>query len=73
MDSNTTLIAGTAVTPKHPLPTKVVGATLCIVGNVLISISINVQKHAHNQLAGTDKLYLKSYVWWIGKGCALFI
>ncbi|XP_046840405.1 NIPA-like protein 2 [Xenia sp. Carnegie-2017] len=47
-----------------------VGAVLAISGNLLISISMNLQKYSHNQIATTDdsdgKAYLRSKVWWFG-------
>jgi drug/metabolite transporter (DMT)-like permease len=46
-----------------------IGITLALVGNVLISVSLNTQKYAHNknEERGAHKLsYLKLKLWWVG-------
>lgn len=49
--------------------TEKIGVVLALSGNVLISVSLNTQKYAHNQneMRGAAKLsYLKLKLWWIG-------
>ena len=49
--------------------TEKIGVFLALSGNVLISVSLNTQKYAHNQneLRGAAKLsYLKLKLWWVG-------
>lgn len=56
-------------TTLPPLPAKkrlLIGVTLSISGNMLISIAMNIQKHSHNQLADSDRSYLRSVTWWGG-------
>ena len=48
-----------------------VGIILALSGNVLISVSLNTQKYAHNanEARGTAKVsYLRLKLWWIGMG-----
>lgn len=44
------------------------GVVLAICGNLLISISMNIQKYSHMQQAAEDSegAYLKSKTWWFG-------
>ena len=49
-----------------PLRSKIIGACLAIFGNMFISVAMNVQKHAHNQLAISGKFYLTDCTWWCG-------
>ena len=43
-----------------------IGVTLSVVGNLLISVAMNVQKYSHNQLIHSNKSYIRSFTWWIG-------
>lgn len=45
-----------------------IGAALAIVGNLLISISMNIQKYSHLRQAEekSETHYLKSKIWWVG-------
>ena len=50
-----------------PSKTRIsVGVAMSLIGNMLISIAMNIQKHAHNQIAGTGKPYVTSITWWFG-------
>ncbi|XP_010617872.1 NIPA-like protein 2 [Fukomys damarensis] len=44
------------------------GALLAILGNLIISISLNIQKYSHVQLAHQEhpRPYFKSVLWWVG-------
>nr|XP_025040870.1 NIPA-like protein 2 isoform X2 [Pelodiscus sinensis] len=48
--------------------TQLLGVLLAIIGNFLISISLNIQKYAHLQLAcqADQKPYYTSTLWWCG-------
>lgn len=59
----------TASPTISPLPSQtriVIGVTICIIGNILVAIALNVQKHAHNKVADTEKSYVTSGTWWLG-------
>ncbi|PAA57985.1 hypothetical protein BOX15_Mlig018281g2 [Macrostomum lignano] len=47
-----------------------IGCLLAIIGNLMISISLNIQKYTHNKdeklLEADRKHYLKRPLWWIG-------
>lgn len=45
-----------------------IGAALAIIGNLLISISMNIQKYSHLRQAEekSETHYLKSKIWWLG-------
>lgn len=52
---------------ENPLQTYLLGIIISICGNVLISISLNIQKYAHVRQAQRDsKPYYTSVVWWCG-------
>ncbi|XP_074842987.1 NIPA-like protein 2 isoform X2 [Carettochelys insculpta] len=48
--------------------TQLLGVLLAVIGNFLISISLNIQKYAHLQLACQEdqKPYYTSKLWWCG-------
>ncbi|XP_038664534.1 NIPA-like protein 2 isoform X1 [Scyliorhinus canicula] len=52
----------------HPYQTNVLGTVLAITGNVLISISLNLQKYTHVRLLCQDSPapYYTSKLWWCG-------
>ncbi|XP_041044965.1 NIPA-like protein 2 isoform X1 [Carcharodon carcharias] len=52
----------------HPYQTNVLGTVLAITGNVLISISLNIQKYTHVRLLCQESPipYYKSKLWWCG-------
>ncbi|XP_060680504.1 NIPA-like protein 2 isoform X2 [Hemiscyllium ocellatum] len=52
----------------HPYQTNILGTVLAITGNVLISISLNVQKYSHIRLLCQESRtpYYKSKLWWCG-------
>ncbi|GAB1607182.1 hypothetical protein Ahia01_001001400 [Argonauta hians] len=45
-----------------------IGCSLAIVGNLLISVSLNLQKYSHmkNSVTDSPKHYLKDPLWWLG-------
>uniref|UniRef100_A0A7M5TTJ0 Uncharacterized protein n=1 Tax=Clytia hemisphaerica TaxID=252671 RepID=A0A7M5TTJ0_9CNID len=43
-----------------------IGVVLAIIGNLLISVSMNVQKYSHTMLKESNKSYVKSPTWWCG-------
>lgn len=45
-----------------------IGAALAIIGNLLISVSMNIQKYSHLRQAEekSETHYLKSKIWWVG-------
>ncbi|XP_063735355.1 NIPA-like protein 2 isoform X2 [Eleginops maclovinus] len=52
---------------ENPLRTYLLGIIISICGNVLISISLNIQKYAHvRQSQRGSKPYYTSGVWWCG-------
>ncbi|XP_061804807.2 NIPA-like protein 2 [Nerophis lumbriciformis] len=52
---------------ENPLQTYLLGIIISICGNVLISISLNIQKYAHvRQCQRGSKPYYTSVVWWGG-------
>ncbi|XP_053183888.1 NIPA-like protein 2 [Scomber japonicus] len=52
---------------ENPLRTYLVGIIISICGNVLISISLNIQKYAHvRQSQRGSKPYYTSVLWWCG-------
>uniref|UniRef100_A0A3P8VE79 NIPA like domain containing 2 n=1 Tax=Cynoglossus semilaevis TaxID=244447 RepID=A0A3P8VE79_CYNSE len=52
---------------ENPLQTYLLGIIISICGNVLISISLNIQKYAHMRQSQRDtKPYYSSPVWWSG-------
>lgn len=54
------------VAPLAQRKRLLIGVTLSVTGNMLISVAMNIQKHSHNQLANSDQSYLKSFTWWGG-------
>ncbi|CAH3197591.1 unnamed protein product, partial [Porites evermanni] len=52
-----------------------IGAALAIVGNLLISISMNIQKYSHLRQAEekSETHYLKSKIWWYVVGLTLMV
>jgi hypothetical protein len=51
--------------------TSIIGVGAAILGNILISLALNVQKYAHNRLleqptSSTPATYLTSKYWWLG-------
>jgi drug/metabolite transporter (DMT)-like permease len=36
------------------------------VGNICISVALNIQKHVHNTIEGQDDHYLQNKLWWLG-------
>lgn len=57
------------ISPTESNKRLLIGVTLSVLGNLLISVAMNIQKHSHNQLAETKQSYLKSMTWW----CGLFL
>ncbi|KAM9851490.1 NIPA-like protein 2 [Aulostomus maculatus] len=52
---------------ENPLQTYLLGIIISICGNVLISISLNIQKYAHiRQSQFGSKPYYTSLLWWCG-------
>ncbi|KAM6910222.1 NIPA-like protein 2 [Xenentodon cancila] len=52
---------------ENPLRTYLLGIIISICGNVLISISLNIQKYAHvRQAQRGSKPYYTSTMWWCG-------
>ncbi|XP_071325154.1 NIPA-like protein 2 [Trachinotus anak] len=52
---------------ENPLRTYLLGIIISICGNVLISISLNIQKYAHvRQAQRGSKPYYTSLTWWCG-------
>ncbi|XP_075961526.1 NIPA-like protein 2 [Anarhichas minor] len=52
---------------ENPLRTYLLGIIISICGNILISISLNIQKYAHiRQTQRGSKPYYRSVVWWCG-------
>ncbi|XP_062421560.1 NIPA-like protein 2 isoform X1 [Pungitius pungitius] len=52
---------------ENPLRTYLLGIIISICGNILISISLNIQKYAHVRHSQRDsKPYYTSPVWWCG-------
>ncbi|KAM8869771.1 NIPA-like protein 2 [Spinachia spinachia] len=52
---------------ENPLRTYLLGIIISICGNILISISLNIQKYAHVRQSQRDsKPYYTSVVWWCG-------
>lgn len=52
---------------ENPLQTYLLGIIISICGNVLISISLNIQKYAHvRQAQRGSKPYYTSALWWMG-------
>lgn len=52
---------------ENPLRTYLLGIIISICGNVLISISLNIQKYAHvRQAQRGSKPYYTSAMWWCG-------
>ncbi|XP_068179722.1 NIPA-like protein 2 [Antennarius striatus] len=52
---------------ENPLQTYLVGIIISMCGNVLISISLNIQKYAHvRQTQRGSQPYYTSVVWWFG-------
>uniref|UniRef100_A0A669BRW5 NIPA like domain containing 2 n=1 Tax=Oreochromis niloticus TaxID=8128 RepID=A0A669BRW5_ORENI len=52
---------------ENPLQTYLLGIIISICGNVLISISLNIQKYAHvRQAQRGSKPYYTSVMWWCG-------
>ncbi|XP_071758494.1 NIPA-like protein 2 [Centroberyx gerrardi] len=52
---------------ENPLRTYLLGIIISICGNVLISISLNIQKYAHvRQSQRGSKPYYTSMLWWCG-------
>ncbi|XP_072902372.1 NIPA-like protein 2 isoform X2 [Hemitrygon akajei] len=52
----------------HLYQTTILGTILAITGNILISISLNIQKYTHVRLLCQESLtpYYKSKLWWCG-------
>ncbi|XP_034029733.1 NIPA-like protein 2 [Thalassophryne amazonica] len=67
-------LSSTHVTPSHltevrdnPVQAYLLGIIISICGNVLISISLNIQKYAHvRQSQRSSKPYYTSWLWWCG-------
>ncbi|XP_051879461.1 NIPA-like protein 2 isoform X2 [Pristis pectinata] len=57
-----------AGTDFHLSQTNILGTILAITGNILISISLNIQKYTHVRLLCQESLtpYYKSKLWWCG-------
>uniref|UniRef100_A0A8C6U120 NIPA like domain containing 2 n=1 Tax=Neogobius melanostomus TaxID=47308 RepID=A0A8C6U120_9GOBI len=52
---------------ENPLQTYLLGISISICGNVLISVSLNIQKYAHiRQAQHNSKPYYTSALWWMG-------
>lgn len=64
--NSSNLTTATAGPFRPPKPGIWIGIVLSIVGDLLISVAMNVQKDAHNRLIGTDISYVRSWRWWIG-------
>ncbi|XP_036930456.1 NIPA-like protein 2 isoform X1 [Acanthopagrus latus] len=64
---NTSAKAHRAEILENPLRTYLLGIIISICGNVLISISLNIQKYAHvRQAQRGSKPYYTSVMWWCG-------
>ncbi|XP_059502361.1 NIPA-like protein 2 isoform X2 [Stegostoma tigrinum] len=52
----------------HPYQANILGTVLAIAGNVLISISLNIQKYTHIRLLCQESQtpYYRSKLWWCG-------
>ncbi|XP_006796034.1 NIPA-like protein 2 isoform X2 [Neolamprologus brichardi] len=65
--SLTPALAHRAEVLENPLQTYLLGIIISICGNVLISISLNIQKYAHvRQAQRGSKPYYTSATWWCG-------
>ncbi|XP_065670846.1 NIPA-like protein 2 isoform X4 [Hydra vulgaris] len=64
--TTTNPLSTSAVPPTFPRNERILlGVVLAITGNLLISVSMNIQKYSHNKLIpGTS--YIKSLTWWGG-------
>lgn len=69
----------TTAVPTAPLSEEnngqiYLGVILAVIGNVLISCALNVQKYSHNKNAAseTKKQYIKRPLWWAGMLLMLF-
>ncbi len=51
-----------------PESRQIVGITLALAGNLLVSIALNLTKHAHNinQASAAPKPYVHMPLWWLG-------
>jgi len=62
--------SGDAVTCENTNPEwlQYIGITMAILGNILISVGLNVQKQSHNknEAAAVKKNYLLQKMWWVG-------
>merc|ERR1711962_628844 len=65
LTSNNTMNMTTSQPPIFK-PAIWIGIFLSIIGDLLISVAMNVQKYAHNRLIGTDVSYVRSWIWWVG-------
>jgi len=52
--------------PSETNKRLLIGVTLSVMGNLLISVAMNVQKYSHNQLIDSNKSYIRSFTWWVG-------
>uniref|UniRef100_UPI00398EE03B NIPA-like protein 2 n=1 Tax=Pristiophorus japonicus TaxID=55135 RepID=UPI00398EE03B len=65
-------LGNSTVTPTwsslYPYQTNLLGTVLAITGNILISISLNIQKYTHVRLLCQESPtpYYKSKLWWCG-------
>jgi len=55
-------------TSFSPQQIHLLGVLLAILGNLVMSISLNIQKYSHVQLAHQEhpRPYFKSMLWWAG-------
>eukprot|EP00315_Gephyrocapsa_oceanica_P041226 CAMPEP_0185480408 /NCGR_PEP_ID=MMETSP1366-20130426/6236_1 /TAXON_ID=38817 /ORGANISM="Gephyrocapsa oceanica, Strain RCC1303" /LENGTH=377 /DNA_ID=CAMNT_0028087955 /DNA_START=21 /DNA_END=1154 /DNA_ORIENTATION=+ len=63
--------AGDAPSPPADVETdtrQLIGVCLALSGNLLVSVALNITKHAHNlnQRAATPQPYVKLPLWWTG-------
>ncbi|XP_078423013.1 NIPA-like protein 3 isoform X1 [Cetorhinus maximus] len=60
--------AGSILRPESSYKENLIGTLLAIFGNLVISISLNVQKYSHVRLSGTKepRSYFRTKTWWLG-------
>ncbi|XP_072358555.1 NIPA-like protein 3 isoform X1 [Scyliorhinus torazame] len=59
---------GGRLRPDNSYKENLIGTLLAIFGNLVISISLNVQKYSHVRLSGTKdpRTYFRTKTWWLG-------
>lgn len=53
---------------QYQVSHSIIGVGVAIIGNIFISVSLNLQKYAHNKISlqGNPVSYLHSKTWWLG-------